>query len=332
MGGHGVRQLSAQEVKIAALATAMSLFFLAALAVMLLPAFDSIGQPSASGISNAFLFRILLATSPRAIPGFKAPPVLKFGFNPGIGSGIFFESIWPLGDIRPLPASALIMSLASDSAADSVAGAGARTVLVTCLDAAFVMFQEIVALNGTTPVAMSSPCFRVLRQNVIATGSVGKNVGTILTSNGGTDFEVIAVDADENDGFGGTQTTAFTIPAEKLGFIGHLTFATSSETQGRFFSHVPGAAPTSFTTKRRGLYNLHTAILDNVSPILAGDLQRRERRALLEDSRPILLNDSERLFAALYRWDLALVIDRHATESAHRRGRNSVLRAESTFL
>lgn len=89
-------------------------------------------------------------------------------------------------------------SLSSSSANDTAAGTGARTVVVTFLDAAFAVHQETVTLNGTTPVNMVATNLAYVESIVVATvGSGGINAGVISlfssTAGGGSAVGSIAI-------------------------------------------------------------------------------------------------------------------------------------------
>lgn len=88
-------------------------------------------------------------------------------------------------------------SLASASAADTGAGAGAQQVVVTYLDAAFAVHVETVTLSGTTPVNMVATDVCYLESLVVTrVGSNLVNAGVIsiytATAGGGSVFGSIA--------------------------------------------------------------------------------------------------------------------------------------------
>lgn len=82
-------------------------------------------------------------------------------------------------------------SLSSTSASDTAAGTGAQQAVVNYLDASFVLHQEVVTLNGTTPV--NTVGVNLAYDENMAVGQVGSgggNVGTIqlwtATAGGGS--------------------------------------------------------------------------------------------------------------------------------------------------
>jgi len=90
-------------------------------------------------------------------------------------------------------------SVVSSSAADSAAGTGAQQVLFTYLDAAFAVHQELVTLNGVTPVNTVGVNWAYLESiQVVQVGSGKTNAGTIsvytAVAGGGTVWGSVAVD------------------------------------------------------------------------------------------------------------------------------------------
>lgn len=85
------------------------------------------------------------------------------------------------------PAAAAQRSMASANAADTAAGTGARTVLITYYDGAGAgPFTTTVTLNGTTPVNTTATDIRFIeKMEVLTVGSGGANAG-IITLFGGT--------------------------------------------------------------------------------------------------------------------------------------------------
>jgi len=87
--------------------------------------------------------------------------LFKYGYNPNIIN--VDETIWDGGGIYAYPAAAAIMYVSSSSANDTSAGTGARTVLVSGLDANYNEVEETVTLNGQTQVATTTEFLRVFR-------------------------------------------------------------------------------------------------------------------------------------------------------------------------
>lgn len=103
----------------------------------------------------------------------------------GITSVMGPAHLHPFGDQAYMTAVGAVQVL-SDSAADTSAGIGARTVTVRGVGAAWTAVEETVVLNGTTPVATSAIFFRVNEVVVATVGSSAQNVGTITVRSAAT--------------------------------------------------------------------------------------------------------------------------------------------------
>ena len=132
-----------------------------------------------------------------------------FGFNPSIDIATVPEDVWTGGGIYPWMTAATSLEIVSTSAADTAAGTGARSVLITGLDINYVAVTQTVVLNGTTAVALATQLFRVNSMLVLSAGTGTTNAGTInlRDSGGGTVRSIIGV------GVGLTQQSPFTVPA-----------------------------------------------------------------------------------------------------------------------
>lgn len=124
-------------------------------------------------------------------------PVL--GYNPNVGTTL--EDVTELGvNVTPVPSSAIAMEIVSDSTDDDgdPVGIGARTLQVYGLDANWDIQNEIITLDGNTPVAVPGTWIRINTMQVMTVGANGVSVGTIkLTAVvGGTEY--IRIEAGGN--------------------------------------------------------------------------------------------------------------------------------------
>jgi hypothetical protein len=147
--------------------------------------------------------------------------VNKFGRNPDIDQGTLPEDICGAGGVYvgfPTGAAELVR-VVSSSANDAAAGSGARTIIITGLDANYNVQNETITLNGTTPVASVNTFSRVHTARISTSGSSNAafNAGTITISHNTTTANVFAV---MQIGYNQTQESAYTIPA---GYTGYLT-------------------------------------------------------------------------------------------------------------
>lgn len=176
------------------------------------------GQVRADSVSFGAYYDQLLDISGAAGIDSLGKPFTLLCLNETVGSQSF-ESIWPLGGIRPRPPVAAPVRVISDDGDDTASGTGARAVQVNCLDAAGVPFSEILATNGTS---LSDPtdgdCLRVQPSGVASHGSSPTNEGQILivSDDGGTTYAVIP---DSPIPAGGTRSCNYTVPA------GHIVVA-----------------------------------------------------------------------------------------------------------
>lgn len=115
--------------------------------------------------------------------------------------------------------SPVTLEVVSDSANDAAAGSGARTLSVDGLDSTGALLTTTVALNGTTPVALTGSWLRVFRVQVLTQGTYGQvgvaNAGTILirTASAGATHATVLPNQGES------QIASWTVPN---GFTAHV--------------------------------------------------------------------------------------------------------------
>jgi len=125
-----------------------------------------------------------------------AEPRNIFGYNSAIGTS--FIAGWENNVAYVYPETALTMTAVSDSTSDT-----AVTIRVIGLDANYDVIATNATLNGTTPVTLSIPFFRI---NDVITIS-GNAVGNVTIANNTTTYAKI------NAGTGKNQASIFTVPA-----------------------------------------------------------------------------------------------------------------------
>lgn len=142
------------------------------------------------------------------------------GYNSDVDTA--WEMITPVGDLS-YPAAALQMTVSSDSTSDTSAGTGARTVLISGLDANYAVITETVTLNGQTAVTTTNSFLRVNSMLVTTAGTGLANAGIIYIGTGvvtagvpATVYNLISI------GFNNTTSSQYTVPA---GYTGYLTVA-----------------------------------------------------------------------------------------------------------
>lgn len=145
--------------------------------------------------------------------------VLRSGLNRDIDTGAD-ESLWDQGGLYVFPPSASVMTVSSSSANDTAAGTGARTVLVSGLNASYVEQQEIVVLNGQTAVNTANQYLRAFNITVLTAGSGAINAGNIYLGTGTVTAGVPAVVYVKVPvGFGINQAAQYTVPAGHTAYL-----------------------------------------------------------------------------------------------------------------
>lgn len=128
-------------------------------------------------------------------------------------------------------------SIASNNAADTAAGTGARTVRLTYFDGSMAgPFTEDLTLNGTTPVPTVNTNIRYVESlRVLTTGSGGQNAGilTLFVNNAGGGGTIGTARAGDNQTF----WCHHYVPTGKVCSVTSMTVGTNStsSTAGGFF-------------------------------------------------------------------------------------------------
>lgn len=152
------------------------------------------------------------------------------GFNPDVDTT--WEPIWADGTLT-FPTVALVMSVSSNSTADTSNGAGARTVLVSGLDDNYNPISETVVLAGTTPVNTTSAYLAINSFVVTSVGANSTASGDIYIGSGVVTGGIPAVKYDFIPlGWNFNQTAIYTVPAGYTAYVTYsrLTFAQVSGT------------------------------------------------------------------------------------------------------
>jgi hypothetical protein len=154
-----------------------------------------------------------------------AEGVHKFGANHVVGTTI--EDIWTVGGIYSWPTSAQTVSIsAGGNAADTAAGAGARSVTVQGLDENWHLAEETIATAGASASASTATTFfRIFRAFVATAGTyTGNNTGNIDIENDDDNDTLARIDAL----YGQTQMSMYTVPAGKRAALISVTLTVGS--------------------------------------------------------------------------------------------------------
>lgn len=162
-----------------------------------------------------------LLGSARGIYGKDAFAVHKFGFNPNQVNSL--ATVWDGGGLYPWQTIAEVVSVVSDDADDAFGGIGAQTIKILGLDWNWNLADEIVEMDGLTPVITKTRFLRIYRALVPPLEDVDGNpvagqgdaAGTISFTQGA------AVRAQIVSGNNQTLMSIYTVPAGYTGFMMH---------------------------------------------------------------------------------------------------------------
>ena len=120
--------------------------------------------------------------------------------------------------------SAEQLQIVSFNANDTSAGTGARTVLVSGLDANWAPISEAISMNGTTDVTTVNSYLRVNEIRVTSAGSAGSNQSLILAENNASSTRIHVIYTNHNLSGAGT----YSVAAGKTFYLTHLTVTTDT--------------------------------------------------------------------------------------------------------
>jgi hypothetical protein len=165
------------------------------------------------------------------IDGHKS--LFKFGINPDNNGTL--ETVWSHSTLYVYPTAATVMKVSSTNAADTAAGTGARTILVSGLDANYDEIEETVTLNGQTAVLTTKLFLRVFRSYVLTAGTGGTAAGDIYVGDGvvtagvpATVYAVITIGDNQ------TNMAMWTVPAGYTFYLSRGTFSAASNNSAQF--------------------------------------------------------------------------------------------------
>lgn len=143
--------------------------------------------------------------------------ITALGNNPDVDTGSVPETIWPGGGLYPWMTGATsleVVSSGASAAQDAPGGTGMAAILLTLMNTSYVESTVSVALNGTTPVAITGTWFRINGGITTVKGSGAPAVGAfnagdiiIRDAGGGTTRAIIPA------GKGILRQAVFTVPA-----------------------------------------------------------------------------------------------------------------------
>jgi hypothetical protein len=141
------------------------------------------------------------------------------------------QSVWATTGVYAFPAAATVMKISSASANDTAAGTGARTVLISGLDANYAPISETVILNGQTAVNTTNSYLRINDFYVLTCGSGNTAAGIIYAGTGTVTTGVPATIYSLMPAAYNAQTQAiYTVPAGYTAYITSYTFTSNNTT------------------------------------------------------------------------------------------------------
>lgn len=142
-------------------------------------------------------------------------PIFFSGENFNIGASEV--TLWGKETLYAFPSSAAQISVVSTSANDTLAGTGARQVVVIGLDASHNPLVEIIDMDGVSQNSSASSFFRVSSFSVFTHGSLNSNAGDIEVLHGANSVAFMVA------GEGQSRECVGTVPAGKTWFAQGLS-------------------------------------------------------------------------------------------------------------
>ena len=153
----------------------------------------------------------------------------QFGINNTVGTS--FETIWTASSVYSYLSAASVLKISSASANDASAGTGARTLIISGLDANYNEISETVILNGQTAVNTVNSYLRVFSLKILTAGSGGSNAGIVYAGTGTVTSGVPAtVYAQIEIGYNDSAMAIWTVPAGYTAYVSSYSFTTNSST------------------------------------------------------------------------------------------------------
>lgn len=143
---------------------------------------------------------------------------------PDIGTA--YQDIWEPGGSLQYLLAASKLEIASSDAADALLGAGATQVRVTGLDADYKRQDEVLALDGLTPVLTTKDYLRVNGLEIVAAGVDGVAIGdlTLRVQGAGAVQAFIAAGVSNR-----SLASHYTVPAATTLYIVETEYSSDSQ-------------------------------------------------------------------------------------------------------
>ena len=179
----------------------------------------------------------------------------QFGINSAVSQTL--ETVWVGGDAYAFPSSATTTTVSSSNANDTVAGTGARTVLIDGLNANYERVTEIASLNGQTGVTLANQYLRINKVTILTAGSGGTSAGSIFAGTGTVTTGVPAVVLNRTGSSSNESESAFySVPEGYTAFITRWTMSSSNNTADEATRFVLRVRPFGGVFGYKAVYNI----------------------------------------------------------------------------
>jgi hypothetical protein len=185
--------------------------------------------------------------------------LFQFGINNSVPATASPSTVWGSTTTYAFPAAAIAMTVSSASANDkgtASPGTGARTVLISGLDASYNAISETITLNGQTAVTTTNSYLRINSMEVLTAGSGNTAAGIIYVGTGTVTAGVPAtVYGLITTGYNVSTQAVYTVPAGYTAYVTSYTFtstyasATPVACSGFFITYT-GSIPVIEATAR----------------------------------------------------------------------------------
>ena len=209
---------------------------------------------AAGQIANKSIVRVYGTTSPQTVQNARL-------------------DVWPLCNTIPtyiFPAAAARMWIVSDSANDTAAGTGVRTLMIHYLDSTYTAKEETITLNGTTAVQTVGSILRVNELHSVTVGSGGVAAGNITLQ------DTAAAPTNKYSyivaGYNKSEQAVYTVPTGKTGYISFATLSSGSTSGTHYTRFFLRTTSDEDGTLYPGVFNIQA---------VAGSLNSNEAMNLL---------------------------------------------------
>jgi hypothetical protein len=153
-------------------------------------------------------------------------------------------TLWGLNTRYVFPPIASSMTVSSTDVNDDLGDTGAWMIVIQGLDVNYNELEEVVILNGQTPVNTTNLFFRINYAQILSSGSTGINEGDIYIGTGAVVGGIPAnkyalIEAD----YGNVMQAVYTVPANKTLYLTRIWLTTYTNKQFQVYG-IAWSAPS----------------------------------------------------------------------------------------